>query len=453
MNSEIKFQQALIKIVGVFNYDIKRHIQTFIDNGYDSQPLIQLLDDIPDDKRSEMLKSTSSFYTNLYYKEFRGFLLTGENIKDHTGNERVSVKCLSRQKNKSLKLSFATKNNDVKFQITNEEIYFFPNGIGIFSLHLTPNDIQSSTISDLLNIARSFDSKVNVDKDSHPWHAWISKEILCGIPLAGTNAPSDEFSGSKFKTYCILDLAENQLSSTYNREHLLYEIATCTPLDSISSKTKNAPSDSFYSEIMSNKLDVYNNYTGLGILDSFTVIGQDNLNLQNTFSYNTFNKVYFSIYIFNLFIKYNLFKYNVEFLKDPIGYRDQFTTFLNNYNYHQISFNFLPNRIYENIRTGLMIDHEIEHFEKRLSNLANQIQEGQEKKQALLLGIISLITTIDALDSIVDTLNKAQIFLGWSSFAFYGLLVVIIITAGLTLLKYLYPTLFLKLKSKFVNEK
>lgn len=453
MNKDIKFQQALVKIVGVFNYDANNHIQTFIENGYDTQPLIQLLDDIPTEKRNDTLKTTSSFYTNLYYKEFRGFILTGENIKDHTGNERVSVKCLSRQKKSNLKLSFTNRENNVHFQIANEEVYFFPNGIGIFSLHLIPVDAKASSYSDLLNLARTFDTKVNVNDNFYLWHEWISKEILCGIPLAGSNAPADEFSGSKFKSYCIFDLAENQLSSNYNREHLLYEIATCIPLDSISHKTKNAPSDSFYNEILSNKLDVYNNYTGLGILDSFTVVGQDNLNLQNTFSNNTFNKVYFSIYIFNLFIKYNLFKYNVEFLKDPIGYRDQFTTFLNNYNYHQISFNFLPNRIYHNMRAGLMIDQEIEHFEKRLSNLANQIQEGQEKKQALLLGIISLITTLDALDSIVETLNKAQSFLGWSNFMFYGALVLLVGAGGLALLKYLYPTIFLKLKSKFIYEK
>jgi hypothetical protein len=105
------------------------------------------------------------------------------------------------------------------------------------------------------------------------------------------------------------------------------------------------------------------------------------------------------------------------------------------------------------MRVGLMIDHEIEHFEKRLSNLANQIQEGQEKKQALLLGIISLITTLDALDSIAETLNKTRSFLGWSSFMFYSALVLLVGAGGLALLKYLYPTVFLKLKLKFIHEK
>ena len=37
MNKDIKFQQALVKIVGVFNYDANNHIQTFIENGYDTQ--------------------------------------------------------------------------------------------------------------------------------------------------------------------------------------------------------------------------------------------------------------------------------------------------------------------------------------------------------------------------------------------------------------------------------
>lgn len=204
---------------------------------------------------------------------------------------------------------------------------------------------------------------------------------------------------------------------------------------------------------MENKLEAFKNYSVLTILDSFTALGENHYNAQDILKYNTWNKVYFSIYIFNLFIKYNLFKFNAEFLKDPVGYRERFTTFVNNYNYHQISFNFLPNLLYQNARSGLEINQEMSFFEERLSNLAKQIQEEQEKKQALLLGLISLITALDALDTIMNGLGKAQELSGLSNITFYLLLAIIVAFIGIGITRYLYPSLYLKMKRKLFSEK
>jgi hypothetical protein len=190
-----------------------------------------------------------------------------------------------------------------------------------------------------------------------------------------------------------------------------------------------------------------------------TVIGQGNMSRINdhtkesktVIAYNSWNKTYFSIYIFNLFIKYNLFRLNTEFLKDPVGYRNEFQDFVNQYNYPQISFNFLPNLINQNIRQGLEIQTDLESFENRLSKLADQIQEEQEKRQALLLGFISVLSALDALDSITQKLNDIQISLGINPILFYFMLSVLVIASSIIAVKFLLPTLFNKMKKRILQ--
>jgi hypothetical protein len=56
----------------------------------------------------------------------------------------------------------------------------------------------------------------------------------------------------------------------------------------------------------------------------------------------------------------------------------------------------------------LGIKDEIETFEKRLGNLAASIQEQQEKRQAFIFTIISVISAFDDAESILEYVGKAQ---------------------------------------------
>jgi hypothetical protein len=158
--------------------------------------------------------------------------------------------------------------------------------------------------------------------------------------------------------------------------------------------------------------------------------------------------VYFGIYIYNLFVRYSLFKFNAKFLSNPVKYRDDFQDFLNHYNLKYISFNFLPNLIFTKVREALSIEEEILSFEKRLGSLATSIQEQQEKRQAFLLTVISVISAAEAVEGIFSGLNQVQEKLGWSSLAFYFILILILLTAAYFVLGYLFPLHAQKLKRK-----
>jgi hypothetical protein len=97
----------------------------------------------------------------------------------------------------------------------------------------------------------------------------------------------------------------------------------------------------------------------------------------------------------------------------------------------------------------LGIKDEIETFEKRLGNLAASIQEQQEKRQAFLFTIISVISAFDDAESILEYVGKAQESVGWPTAAFYSVLLELINAFALFLLKYLLTHLAEKKERKF----
>jgi hypothetical protein len=131
-----------------------------------------------------------------------------------------------------------------------------------------------------------------------------------------------------------------------------------------------------------------------------------------------------------------------------VKYRDEFQDFLNHYNFKHISFNFLPNQIFEKIRLSMRTEEEITTFEKRLGSLATTIQEQQEKRQAFLLTLISVISAFEAVDTIAAWLEKTQASIGLNKPSFYTLLGLLLLVAAYSLALYLFPLLSKKTNRK-----
>ena len=452
---ELTINHCLLKIVGVFAYDEKKHNALFRRDGYDSIKTIELdpqaYAKMSSEDREKAKQGTISSYKNIYYSEFRDFMFTGKDRLDVDGFRKEKISTFQRDKTLESTFVYEQYNSQIResetvlfaFRSNRQEIYLFPDGIGIFSLTLTPITNKLVDVSQLINRSRSFETKVLDGTGTIEFHKWISRELLLNIPLVGDNLESDEYSGSKFKVYTIIDMPEPSAELDYNRDHLLYEIGTSSPIGCVSGFGFNKPSESYYEELMQNKLSAFNNYEGLALLDSFTIIGTNNYRPLNAntkdFQHHNWNRVYFGIYMYNLFVRYSLFKFNAQFLSDPVKYRDKFQRFLNNYDFRHISFNFLPNMIFDCMRKALGVNEEIEVFEKRLSNLASTIQEDQEKRQAFLLTLISVISAFDATETIMGSIENARDCLDWSAFLFYPIFILLLLTAATFVLRYLFP--------------
>jgi hypothetical protein len=190
---------------------------------------------------------------------------------------------------------------------------------------------------------------------------------------------------------------------------------------------------------MENSISVFNNYKALVLLDSFTVIGHDvypsltNSTLSDSdltrihIQRNVYDRIYFSMYIFNLYVKYTVFRYNATFKGEEVRKRDEFENFMNQYNLKHISFNFLPNIFFAKMRAAMMIEDEIAHFESRIQKFANKIQEEESKRQAMLLTIISGLTSISAIQPVIDVMSTINNYLQWPIALFYGLTIILLL--------------------------
>jgi hypothetical protein len=450
---------ALLKIVGVFSYSPKSDISKFTSKGYYTMDLVELPLAFTNGKDQKQIKEaiddTRAFYKNIYYAEFRDLMFTGRDQKDHEGFQKKQIKMFQRKKDLSGIFSAVGHKLEIPFSSKQQELFLFPEGIGIFSIAFDVKGKTLEQISDLSHSARFFNSKVSErPKEKDEFHHWVSEHVLCDIQIVGDNLEVDEYSGSKFKVYSIIDLQPSTAENSYDREALLFELGTSSKLGTIVHGGMNKPSDDFYRSVLQNKISAFANYDGLALLDSFTVVGTGNYSAlsdddMNYYSHHNWNRAYFAIYVFNLYVRYNLYKFNSQFLTNPVKYRNQFQDFLNNYNFSHISFNFLPNMIFSKMRSALGIDIEIEKFEKRLTSIAASVQEDQEKRQAFLLTLISVVSSFSAAKDILQSINNVQDWLGWSNALFYPAILVLSTVIGFILFYFLFPLMAKKFNRKW----
>jgi hypothetical protein len=444
MDNIVNVEASLIKIVGIFSFN-KNDIKKITDAGYTTIPIVE--SESENEKLKSEIKSTLSYYKDTYYKEFAEIMLIGQGKKiKHT------VKPFQKKDRQDIRIAVGKKDEEkyIEATIDCKELFLFDNSIGIFSITISPKELSIENISAITAFARHFSCVVEFNKKNTELHQWISEHVLAGIPLIGSK--SDAFSGSKFKIYSILSVNENKVDEHYKRDYLIYEIGTGSKMGTRKNAGYFAPSELYTESLMQNRISIFNNWEGLCLLDSFTVVGGSVYDKPTIdfYKHHNWNRVYFSMYVYNLFMRYSLFMFNHQFLDDEIAARDQYQAFLNRYNFKIISFNFLPNILFDGIRKGLNLDDEIELFENRIGNLASSIQDKQEKRQAFLLGLISLLSSISAIEPILEMIRNLYIWTGWSPFIFYFTFTVILILLLTTTLAFLFPNLYKRLKNKWL---
>lgn len=440
---------ALIKIVGLLGDFPKKEMSLYqkklIANGF-------VADDYPvkneDDKVKRDLILEKSL-KDLFYPDFRDIMFMKSN------NENNNRKLLSRryknEEKKSLSLLKKNQNNEyLEFPliISSTEIFLFPGQIGLFSLTIEI-DKKEKTLEDINNViflSRKFETETN---KGQKWHEWISKNLISGIELRSNEEKiikADEYSGSKFKVFSVIDCEERE-----NRDALLYDMATASILTSGKGVGDDAPSPVYINEILQNKISIFNNWDALCLFDSFTCIGNNVITQE--WQKSTWDYTYFRIYLLRLFFKFNIYRYNSELHDEPVKLRSQFERFLNDFNLSHISFNFLPNEIFEKTGKALKLDEELEAFDARINKLYATIQEEKQSKTNMLLQAVTALGAISSVQPIFEGLSLAQKYLGWSNAVFYTLLIVILLGIGIGVLAFLMPEQVKKLRKIIFKKK
>ncbi len=411
--SEFAIENYILKITGVFNYD-NSFKATAIQNNYEELKFSE----------SNVNFCKDFFYPNLR-KEFFSNHEDRHQILVRKGTANTPVNLFQYAYN-----STTEKAKSIDIILAESRLDLFENGFGMFSLslRLTTDQLALATFSDAAFLARNFDATIAYGSYTK-WHEYIENEVLLGLSTRGSTIKVDEYSGSKYKLYMVLDVP--QLEDKTQITALLFDIGTLSRLGSAVGGSSDGMHDTYIKKLnKNNSIEVYNNWQGLALLDIYTVVGKSILNAD--WKKETYGTIYFGIYYYSLFLKYSLFKFNFDIADLDEDRREDFQDFLAKYYFNYVSYNFLPTEIYNKIRAALDIEKELQLLNEKIVAVGQRIQEEQQDRTNKILGIVTVLSSLSSAQPVYDYLIIGQKLLGWNV-AFYWTVtisIVLLLLAG-----------------------
>jgi len=352
-------------------------------------------------KREQSLRSQDPevwrYINDQYYPSFRRFITNEPSEID----DFMMLSGMPGLLPETLQKSITVNGNDViiSFKVTNVEIFLFKHNPGIITLEVEILEPTLELYSSLVNGIRMYNSVIVSEQDGKEMSMLelIQDYILNRAAGAGTfdlaTSKTADYRGSKLKVFQAIDLKDTPPHGLIN---LLFELATVSPINStVDPDNENSHSPAYFHDVTSRALNIYNNWTALCLFDTFTMVGYHYLEKKSTLE--TWRMNYFRIYIYDLYFKYYLFSFNGDGLHEDRRLKKQrrdFYNFLRIYEADPISYNFLPNLIHTNIKTGLQTQTETEGLRLRIDRITSLISEDYNRMSNLILFIISIIALI-----------------------------------------------------------
>ena len=422
----ITVTNSIIRIIGVFEHpNTIRFNRDLFKNGF----------------IRENNDESKKFLKNYWYPEFRDLMFLQK--------EDSSAKIWKKSINEKVVID---SRKSIPFEVDFVELFLFPNGLNFFSLEISIQESNLESYSDLTNVIRNFDSKIQSETVDYKWVNWIEKHCLLGVKIEDVDV--DEYSGSKFKLFSIYEINENVIDSNV-RDELLYDLGCVSPIGSAGGSGNFSPDERYYYQLLEDKISVFKNYEILPLFDSFTCIGSNFLDKDfDSFKRKTWSDTYFRIVLHNLFLKYNLFRYNSKMNNNSsVKLRNEFEDFLNTYDLSHIAYNFLPNLIAEKHRKSLHIDTELEKFQIRINRISQDVQEKEQKRSNLLLTFVGIVTSLGSAKPIISMIESFRVGNRINVGLFYSLISILLIGISIPLLHFLFPENIKSLKRKWKKKR
>ena len=226
---------------------------------------------------------------------------------------------------------------------------------------------------------------------------------------------------------------------------MLYKLAT---FSSITEKAIDTPSENWQTTNIKCYVAVFESWTALSMLDSFTILAVDCESQTDNWLDNYFGQ----IYIQALFQKVCLFDFNNHFKqalkvqgdrsnsKHVTGLVKAFEGFERNCCFNRISYNFLPQLISDAISCSLEINDEMRQLYHVMAKERTRNEEASRKKMNSLLLAISFLTLFSAIWDACSMFNEMMSFKSHFGSTFWGFRIVGLIIAFIVVgvLVYLY---------------
>ena len=333
----------------------------------------------------------------------------------------------------------AVEDQNIKINVTTLDFYFFPFDIVIFILN---TDNSGKTLAELQkqnllvklvnfydgnNISSDFLELFRLPALYSGCSGLFEKACVC------TGQGDDKkkcikqifhniFVGNKFYLFQLEQLenpSDDICKDGYTVNHLLYEItnyitpgASCNPADNY------CPSKEYFDTLCcENTISVYHNWKAMGVSDSFCVLCEPSVGLPD-YGQWTFQR--FMIYLNVLYVKTYLVNINMKYQRMDVdaGFEKDFLEFDKLFNLHTISYNFLPQMIYEKLRYIFEVDDFSGQVREKISRYRDRLELENDKKERRNEKWMNNILFVVAVLAISSALNDGFEFAGKLGFSY-----------------------------------
>lgn len=276
------------------------------------------------------------------------------------------------------------------FNLCNLHLYFFPLGIVLVAIEFddSGNNLDDLTAAHHALVNWKYKEFANKEIDSafEPLKTLLANQDITKLVTDGNN----------LKIFQIVQTEDEEPAND-----LLFEIATFSPIGVVNNKEKQSltPSEDYYNYIMlNNSVSAFYSWRALALVDSFTVLaGKNNFSI-----WPQLNHYFPLIYLRCIFEKTYCFSRNNAYrmgmsaknLSEELADMEKY------YFYDNITYNFLPNMLYQAMAKGLGIKEERAELLEQIKERTKQENEKAKEQESNRRDLITIGLSIFAVFSI-----------------------------------------------------
>ena len=266
-----------------------------------------------------------------------------------------------------------------KISLCKLHLYFFPNDIVLMVIEIDDKGVDLN----LMTLGHS--SLINLKFAPTGNDVFIEK-MKPLLDLCKRNELNSLVKdGNNLKIFQIVEVDAETLE-----DNLLFEIGTFIPEGAVDGKDPYSPSKNYFKTIIENhSISVFYNWKALALVDSFTVLGID--------SYNkwTWENLYFPlIYLRCIYEKTFCFSRNSAYRLDKSvkNISQEIIDMEKYYFYNNISYNFLPELLYDSMVKGIGLKEEREEISKQIKEQVKEKEEHRQQRITTYLGAFAIFS-------------------------------------------------------------
>lgn len=335
--------------------------------------------------RGQEIFDNYNVLTSIYYS---AFINSMANHNDALGKKVKLCSGYSNKKHLCKFIKTSLKCFEAVVTVPYIHLFFMPDGVCIWALK-AEYEAQKEVVADIQKALRTFCT------ESMPVYNEFLKYSL-------HNDTTDlVFSGNKAKIF-------QHIQTDDISDKRLFEYGSLLKYGCMDSKHPEDQPDQTYFEntVKENRVAAFSNWSALALVDTFTILGDStcgwDIRFDGYFRY---------IYLNCLYQKIILFDINRAFRStDNNSYlRKQLYKTVNTkhwYSFTQISYNFLPQMIFDAIDKGMELSMERENLAKLVEDASIQSEKRAERLTNSLLTTLAIVSALSVLFDFSEFLNK-----------------------------------------------